>query len=107
MNVKDAQVLRLVVDEAVNGLAKDYANWADARLVRANGDIVYLSDLPDDSELGLAWDHITLRLEEADATGFDDGRVSFSGRLDDQPVVTHFNFLAHLGDDLIDRRPVL
>jgi len=35
VDVSGAQELRLVVDDAVNGQAKDYADWANARLDRA------------------------------------------------------------------------
>jgi hypothetical protein len=40
-----AKRLRLVVTDGGNGFGLDHADWADAKLVRADGTVVYLSDV--------------------------------------------------------------
>jgi DUF1680 family protein len=106
VNVENAQTLRLVVDDAVNGLKNDYADWADARLVKADGTEVYLSDLPDDRKLGLPWDWGTVKLKEMDENK-DDRIVTLTYEIDGRMVPVRFNYLADLGYTLIKHRPVL
>jgi len=108
VNVENAQTLRLVVDDAVNGLKNDYADWADARLVKADGTILYLSDLPDDRKLGLPLDWGKVKLQEINETGQPKNVVSLSYDLEGQKnIPIRFNYLSDLGYSLIQHRPVL
>lgn len=102
-----AEELRLSVDEAVNGLKDDCADWADARLVRADGSAVYLSDLPDERKLGLPSDWVAVTLSESPAMPRQAGGLALLGKIDGQTVPVHFSFLAPLGSDLVRHRPVL
>jgi hypothetical protein len=43
--VAGARALKLVVTDGGNGFGLDHADWAEARLVRADGSAVYLSDV--------------------------------------------------------------
>ena len=106
VNVENAQVLRLAVDEALNGAVKDYADWAEARLIRADGSVVYLSDLPDDRKLGLPQNGLRLAMKEAAGGGSDTG-LKLQCALGEKPVVAEFDYLADLGYGLIKHRPVL
>jgi hypothetical protein len=45
VSVAGAGELRLLVDDGGDGTAYDHANWADAKLVSADGSVTYLSDL--------------------------------------------------------------
>jgi hypothetical protein len=108
VKVKDAQVLRLVVDEAVNGLAKDYANWAAARLIRSDGSVVYLSELPDDRKSRLPVDQLVITTKpDSPLRARPDGTVALPGRLQGSGIHVHFNYLADLGYSLMKYRPVL
>ncbi len=116
IDVTKAQVLRLVVDDAVNGQDKDYADWGDARLISADGTVTYLSDLPDDRAEGLPWDWTAVRLTEWPHDAVADGGpevgqsaadVVLTGMWDTRQVPVGFSFLSALGDELIRHRPVL
>jgi len=106
IDVLNAQVLRLVVDDAVDGATNDCADWADARLTRPDDSVVYLSDLPDDRTSGLPWDFGKVRLVES---GRDKGGsiVTLGYRMPEGFVPIKFNYLADLGYSLIGHRPVL
>ena len=106
VKVKDALSMRLVVDEAVNGLAKDHAVWANARLIRADGSVVFLSDLPDDRKLGLPIDRVAI-FTNSIRSRKTDYNVSLAAKLADVDLQCHFSYLADLGYSLIKRRPVL
>ena len=45
-----AKHLKLVVTDGGNGFGLDHADWADAKLVRADGSVVYLSDVTGETE---------------------------------------------------------
>jgi len=45
-----AKELKLVVTDGGNGFGKDHADWAEARLVRADGSVVYLSDVTETTQ---------------------------------------------------------
>ena len=107
LNVENATVLRLCVDDGVNGLRNDYADWADARLIKADGTVVYLSDLPDDRKQGVPLDWGKVVLEEVDDSGQSDNVVSLAYKFKDQTVPIRFNCLSDLGYSLISHRPVL
>ncbi len=49
VSVKDARELKLIVDDGGDGFGNDHADWADARLVRADGSVLYLSDISDET----------------------------------------------------------
>ena len=49
VSVKGAKQLKLLVSDADDGGAWDHADWADARLIRADGTSLYLSDVKDDT----------------------------------------------------------
>ena len=105
--VEDAQELRLVVDEAVDGASNDIADWADARLVRADGSEVWLSDLPDMQKLGIPSDWITVKLAESESAATQANAIALVGMLDGTSVPVQFSYLADLGAGLIKHRPVL
>jgi len=107
VSVAGAQVLRLCVDNGVYGLKDNYATWGDARLIKADGSVVYLSDLPDDRNLGLPWDWGVLQLNEASSKVQDPHIATLTYKTEDGEVPVHFNYLAELGDNLIKHRPVL
>lgn len=108
VNTENAQVLRLVVDDAVNGFENDYADWADARLIKADGSVVYLSDLPDQRKTGSPLDWGKVKLEEIADHGQPGNVVSLLFKMPGQkPVPIRFNCLADLGYSLISKRPVL
>ncbi|HTD93645.1 MAG TPA: NPCBM/NEW2 domain-containing protein [Chitinophagaceae bacterium] len=108
VGITGAQVLRLVVDDAVNGFANDYADWANARLIREDGTAVYLSDLPDDRRYGSILDRGKIRLEEMPDRGQATGIVSLAYAVPGQPLQPiRLNYLADLGYSLIAGRPVL
>ncbi len=105
LDLRDARVLRLIVDDGVNGLKEDVANWADAHLARADGTKVYLSDLPDDREEGMPWDWGQVRLERLEDD--KDGVVTLKYEVDGATHPIRFNYLADLGYGLMAQRPVL
>ena len=105
VNVADAKLLTLVVDEAVNGLAKDYANWAGARLIKEDGTVVYLSDLPNDRDKGIPFDQ--LEIDEENVQNIAKERVVFGVSIGGKDVPVVFSFLDSLGYDLMKNRPVL
>lgn len=108
VNVANAWSLRLVVDDAVNGLAQDYANWAGACLVKNDGTKVYLTDLPDLRHSGGPLDYGKVDLREIQDTMGSAKIVSlafFAPGLPQQTI--RFNYLGDLGDSLILHRPVL
>ncbi|MEN8127286.1 MAG: DUF4838 domain-containing protein [Planctomycetota bacterium] len=43
--VSDVTLLKLIVKDGGNGNANDHADWADAKLIDAEGNVTYLSDL--------------------------------------------------------------
>jgi hypothetical protein len=102
-----AEELRLVADEAVDGLDKDFADWADARLIRANGSVVYLSDLPDEQKLGIPSDWVAVELAETPDAAANPGSLALVGKTDVQTAPVYLNFLAPLGGDLARHRPTL
>ena len=105
VDVADAKLLTLVVDEAVNGLAKDYANWAEARLIKEDGTVVYLSDLPNDQAKGIPFDQ--LEIDEENLQRVTTERVTFGVSVGGKDVPVVFSFLDSLGYDLLKNRPVL
>ena len=105
VDVTDAKLLTLVVDEAVNGLAKDYANWAEARLIKKDGTVVYLSDLPNDRAKGIPFDQ--LEIDEENVHSVAKERVVFGVSIGGKDVPVVFSFLDSLGYDLMKNRPVL
>ena len=105
VNVADAKLLTLVVDEAVNGLAKDYANWAGARLIKEDGTVVYLSDLPNDRDKGIPFEQ--LEIDEENVQNIAKERVVFGVSIGGKDVPVVFSFLDSLGYDLMKNRPVL
>ena len=105
VDVAGARLLTLVVDEAVNGLAKDYANWGNARLTKPEGAVVYLSDLPDHSEAGLPIEHVELLT--TDVVAQEQDRVLLKAVQGEAKVPVVFSFLDSLGSDLRKQRPVL
>lgn len=107
VRVEGSQVLRLCVDDGVNGLDKDYADWGNARLFRTNGSVVYLSDLPDDRKLGLPWDWGAVRLKERAGESGDPKVTTLWYKTEKGDVPARFNYLADLGYSLIKHRPVL
>jgi hypothetical protein len=107
VNVQGAEEIRLVVDDAVNGQKSDFADWADARFIKADGSAVYLSDLPDERNLGLPCDSVTVELTEAKDQVPRNGVVSLVGKLDGKDTAVNFNYLSDLGGELIRHRPVL
>ena len=109
VNVENAQILRLVVDEFVTTrLANDYADWADARLIKDDNTVIYLSNLPDDRHLGMPWDWGKVVLEEVNDSDQPDNVVSLRYDLNGRKSVPiRFNYLADLGYSLIQNRPVL
>lgn len=108
VNTENAQVLRLVVDDAVNGFENDYADWADARLIRADGSVVYLSDLPDKRKTGSPLDWGKVKLEETADPGQPGNVVSLVFKTPGQkPAPIRFSYLSDLGYSLIAKRPVL
>jgi hypothetical protein len=106
VDVTGAKVLRLCVDEAVDGEVNDVADWGNARLIRADGSEVYLSDLPDDRALGLPWDYGNISLEQTDSDKSSD-IVTVNYHVGQTVVPVRFNYLADLGYGLIKKRPVL
>jgi len=106
VDVTNAKVLRLCVDEAVDGEVNDVADWGNARLIKADGTDVYLSDLPDDRTLGLPWDYGNVNLVQIDADK-SSNIVTMNYHLGQTVVPIHFNYLADLGYGLIAKRPVL
>ena len=102
-----AQVLRLCVGEGLNGLDKDYAGWCNARLIKAAGSVVYLSDMPDERKLGLPWDRGTVRLKDAPGKSADPGVTALWYEMDKGLVLARFNYLADLGYPPVKHRPVL
>jgi hypothetical protein len=107
VNVQGAEEIRLVVDDAVNGQKSDFADWADARFIKADGSVVYLSDLPDERNLGLPCDSVTVELTEAKDQVPRNGVVSLVGKLEGKDTAVNFNYLSDLGGELIRHRPVL
>lgn len=107
VKVEGAQALRLCVDDGVNGLDKDYADWGNARLVKADGTVVYLGDLPNDRKLGLPWDWGTVRLTEMAGESADPKVTALCYKTEKGEAAARFNYLADLGYSLIKRRPVL
>ena len=105
VDVADAKLLTLVVDEAVNGLAKDYANWAEARLTKKDGTVVYLSDLPNDQDKGIPFDQ--LEIDKGNVHSVVSERVVFGVSVGGKDVPVVFSFLDSLGYDLMKNRPVL
>ncbi|MAX22746.1 MAG: hypothetical protein CMJ60_11360, partial [Planctomycetaceae bacterium] len=105
VDVSDAKLLTLVVDEAVNGLAKDYANWAEARLTKKDGTVVYLSDLPNDQDKGIPFDQ--LEIDKGNVHSVASERVVFGVSVGGKDVPVVFSFLDSLGYDLMKNRPVL
>ena len=105
VDVTDTKLLTLVVDEAVNGLAKDYANWAEARLIKKDGTVVYLSDLPNDRAKGIPFDQ--LEIDEENVHSVAKERVVFGVSIGGKDVPVVFSFLDSLGYDLMKNRPVL
>lgn len=106
VNVENAQSIRLVVDDAVNGLTKDYADWADAKLIKKDGSVVYLSDLPDNRLLGMPWSWGKVKINKA--VSVEEGGVTvLEYNIGKKTVPLKFNYLADLGYDLINNRPVL
>ncbi len=49
VSLKNARELKLIVDDAGDGYGNDHADWADAKLVRADGSVLYLSDVREDT----------------------------------------------------------
>jgi alpha-galactosidase len=107
VDVRGAEEIRLVVDDAVNGQQSDFADWADARFVKADGSAVCLSDLPDERKLGLPRDWVTVELAEAKDRIPQKGVISLAGKLENTSTTIHLNYLADLGRELIRHRPVL
>lgn len=108
VNVENSEVLRLVVDDALNGLSNDYADWADACLIREDGSIVYLSNLPDDRKMGTAIDWGKVKLKEIADASQTENVVSLVYIVPGQkPVPRRFNYLADLVYSLIEKRPIL
>ena len=108
VNVSGAKTLRLVVDDGIGGLADDCADWGDARLVKMDGTVVHLSDLPDDTALGMPWDWGVVELmAKAEGAAPQSNVVTLQYRIGDQLYPMAFNYLADLGYTLIEKRPVL
>jgi hypothetical protein len=107
VDVQGAQEIRLVVDEALRGLKDDYADWADARLISADNQVVYLSDLPDERTLGLPCDWLDINVEQLKNETLDGGPILLSAKVDGKTVPVYFNCLSDLGTELIQHRPVL
>ncbi len=107
VSVEGAQVLRLCVADGVNGQECDYGDWGNARLVKADGTIVYLSDLSDDTTAGLPWDWGTIQLKETPESGTDPKVASLCYKTEKGEAPARFNYLADLGYSLIKHRPVL
>jgi len=107
VDVEGAQVLRLCVDNGVFGFKDNYANWGGARLLRADGSEVYLSDLPDDREAGQPWDWGMLQLQEVNDPTQEPGIVTLAYKTETGERPVRMNYLADLGYSLIERRPVL
>ena len=103
--LNSARVLTLVVDEAVNGLARDFANWGNARLVKNDGEVVYLSDLPNKSSQGIPFDRTTILLDQS-AKWMDHG-VELKATYGEATVPLVFSYLDQLGFNLMTKRPVL
>ncbi len=105
LDVSGAKSLRLIVDDAVNGLEDDVADWGDARLVKEDGTVVYLSDLPDNRAEGMPsnWGVVTLKPVEPEK----DGVVALEYQIDGKTYPVRFHYLADLGHGLIAHRPVL
>ena len=89
----------------MNGLAKDYANWAEARLIKKDGTLVYLSDLPNDRAKGIPFDQ--LEIDEENVHSVAKKRVVFGVSIGGKDVPVVFSFLDSLGYDLMKNRPVL
>ncbi len=49
LSVKGAKELKLIVNDAGDGNGNDHANWSDAKLIKADGSVLYLSDVTDDT----------------------------------------------------------
>jgi DUF1680 family protein len=107
VNVQGAEEIRLVVDDAVNGQKNDFADWADAQLIKADGSVVHLSDLPDERNLGLPHDRVTVELAISKDETPRDGVVSLAGKLEGKSTAVNFSYLSNLGGELIRHRPVL
>jgi len=107
VSVSGAKTLRLVVDDGIGGLADDCADWAGARLVKADGTVVCLSDLPDDTVFGMPWDWGVVELTKAEGAAPQSNVVTLQYRIGDQLYPMAFNYLADLGYTLIEKRPVL
>lgn len=105
VDISGARLLTLVVDEAVNGLSKDYANWADARLVKADGTVIYLSDLPNDSQKGIPFENAVIELTQVERIAKD--KMVFAASFGGKQVSLVYSFLDTLGYDLMKNRPVL
>ena len=105
VDISKARLLTLVVDEAVNGLLDDYANWADARLITRDGTVVYLSDLPNDSEKSIPFDNASV--DTSKVRSIENDRVVFDVTVGGKGVPLVFSFLDALGYDLVKERPVL
>ncbi len=103
--LNSARVLTLVVDEAVNGLARDFANWGNARLVKNDGEVVYLSDLPNKSSQGIPFDRTTILLDQSPK--WMDHGVELKATYGEATVPLAFSYLDQLGFNLMTKRPVL
>ena len=91
VSLKGAKQLRLIVNDAGDGYGNDHCDWADARLVRADGSVLYLSDVTDNSKEARltsskqGWGH--LRYD----TSVDEHPISINGRKFDKGLGTHTN----------------